>query len=470
MEHKKIHIIGIAGAGVSGMAVMLRELGHTVTGSDEGFYEPTTSYLKKHGIDILTPYNKKNIPQNVDLIIIGKHSKLDPKDNEEVALALTDMDKVNSFPKVLGDITKNRENIVIAGSYGKSTCSALMAWSMLENKKDAGYFFGAIPIGFDENARVGTEKYFVIEGDEYPAFNGLSKFLYLHPKHLLLTSAEHDHVNVFPTEKSYIAPYKELIKLLPPNGLVVAGINNPNVKTILEGCGNAIVTYGMNKNASWYVDNIQYGAETTFDLFKEGKKIIELSTTLLGAHNVENIVGVCAFLIEKNILSAESVQKGVATFKGLKRRLDLKTTKSSVLVYEGFGSSYMKAKTVFDAIKLHFPQKRVITLFEPHTFSWRNKNNLNWYNDIFQNSDETIIFKPPEHGKDTHDQATLEEIVAQAQKNKPNVRGVATKEDALQILEASVKADDIIVLMSSGELGGLIEEVPHWVEHKFPKV
>jgi len=452
------------------MAVMLRELGHTVTGSDEGFYEPTTSYLKKHGIDILTPYNKKNIPQNVDLIIIGKHSKLDPKDNEEVALALTDMDKVNSFPKVLGDITKNRENIVIAGSYGKSTCSALMAWSMLENKKDAGYFFGAIPIGFDENARVGTEKYFVIEGDEYPAFNGLSKFLYLHPKHLLLTSAEHDHVNVFPTEKSYIAPYKELIKLLPPNGLVVAGINNPNVKTILEGCGNAIVTYGMNKNASWYVDNIQYGAETTFDLFKEGKKIIELSTTLLGAHNVENIVGVCAFLIEKNILSAESVQKGVATFKGLKRRLDLKTTKSSVLVYEGFGSSYMKAKTVFDAIKLHFPQKRVITLFEPHTFSWRNKNNLNWYNDIFQNSDETIIFKPPEHGKDTHDQATLEEIVAQAQKNKPNVRGVATKEDALQILEASVKADDIIVLMSSGELGGLIEEVPHWVEHKFPKV
>jgi len=470
MEHKKIHIIGIAGAGVSGMAVMLRELGHTVTGSDEGFYEPTTSYLKKHGIDILTPYNKKNIPQNVDLIIIGKHSKLDPKDNEEVALALTDMDKVNSFPKVLGDITKNRENIVIAGSYGKSTCSALMAWSMLENKKDAGYFFGAIPIGFDENARVGTEKYFVIEGDEYPAFNGLSKFLYLHPKHLLLTSAEHDHVNVFPTEKSYIAPYKELIKLLPPNGLVVAGINNPNVKTILEGCGNAIVTYGMNKNASWYVDNIQYGAETTFDLFKEGKKIIELSTTLLGAHNVENIVGVCAFLIEKNILSDESVQKGVATFKGLKRRLDLKTTKSSVLVYEGFGSSYMKAKTVFDAIKLHFPQKRVITLFEPHTFSWRNKNNLNWYNDIFQNSDETIIFKPPEHGKDTHDQATLEEIVAQAQKNKPNVRGVATKEDALQILEASVKADDIIVLMSSGELGGLIEEVPHWVEHKFPKV
>lgn len=473
--NQKIHIIGIAGAGVSGVAVMLRELGHTVTGSDEGFYEPTTSYLKRHGIDILTPYKKENIPANVDMIIIGKHSKLSAEDlpaqagNEEVKEALTMQDKVRSFPQVLGEITKERQNIVVAGSYGKSTCSALLAWCLIESDVDAGYFFGAIPVGFDNNSHVGTDKHFVMEGDEYPAYDGPSKFLYLNPRDILLTSCEHDHVNVFPTLESYVEPYKKLMALMPEDGLLVAGINNPNVQEVAALAKGRVVTYGLDPTATWYPSNIKYGVKTTFDLYKNDQKVTELSTTLLGTHNIENIVGVSAYLLEKNLITIDSLVGVIASFGGLKRRLDLKTNNSQVLVYEGFGSSYKKAKTVFDAIKLHFPNKRIITVFEPHTFSWRNKNNLDWYNDIFADSDETIIWKPPEHGSLTHDQASLEDILNVVKKNKAGVQGVETKEEALKILEDTVKNDDVIILMSSGDLGGLIEEVPKWVEQKFPK-
>ncbi|MBY0376422.1 hypothetical protein K2P96_00395, partial [Patescibacteria group bacterium] len=438
-----------------------------VTGSDDGFYEPTASLLKRNGIEILTPYKRENIAPDINTIVIGKHSKLNPEENEEVALALSMPEKIKSFPELLADITKDRENIVVAGSYGKSTCASLMAWCFIQNKIDVGYFFGAIPLGFEKSAHLGTAKYFILEGDEYPAYNTSpnikSKFLYLHPKHLLLTSAEHDHVNVFPTLESYLEPYKKLVALIPPEGTIIAGVNNPNVKEVLGE--RTYLGYGVD-GATWHAENIKYGAKTTFDLFNGEEKIIELSTTLLGKHNIENIVGVSGFLLEKNLITPEQLQKAVATFKGLKRRLDLKTEKSSVLVYEGFGSSYTKARTVFDAIKLHFPNKRIVTLFEPHTFSWRNKNNLNWYNDIFDQSDVTLIFNPPHHGEDTHEQATLAEILAKI--NKGNVYGVEIREKALEILEKTIKSDDLIILMSSGDLGGLIEEIPAWAEQKFP--
>lgn len=475
MENKtrkeKIHFIGICGAGMSALAVMLKEEGYTITGSDAGFYEPTASYLKNNNIAVLSPHKKENIPKDADTIVIGKHSKLNATENEEVQFALTTPEKIKSFPEILSELTKNRENIIVAGSYGKSTCSALLAWCLLESGVDTGYFFGAIPIGFKKNARLGKEKYFVLEGDEYPSYNIdgeiRSKFLYLHPSHLLLTAVEHDHVNVFPTEESYIKPFEELMKLLPANGTLVASINSPNVKKVVDK--RAAVTYGISGNALWQAKNIKYGKETTFDLYKSKEKIIELQTKLLGEHNIENIVGVSAFLLEKKLITPEQLKNAVSSFGGLVRRLDLKTEKSTVLIYEGFGSSYTKAKTVFDALKLHFPDKRLITIFEPHTFSWRNKSNLHWYDDIFKKSDITLVFKPAEHGQNTHEQAGLVDILEQIRKNKNNVYGIENKGEAFQILEKTIKPEDLIILMSSGDLGGLIEEIPPWAEKKFPK-
>ncbi|OGI70882.1 hypothetical protein A3B84_01280 [Candidatus Nomurabacteria bacterium RIFCSPHIGHO2_02_FULL_35_13] len=479
MKNKKVHLIGICGVGMSALAVLLKNMGALVSGSDEGFYEPALSYLKKNNISIFSPYKKENIPENADLIIIGRHSKLNKEKNEEVRQALNSPKKIKSFPELLSEITKNRENIVVAGSYGKSTCVSLLAYCLTKNGVDVGYFLGAISNDLEDSARMGTNKYFVLEGDEYPAFNGVSKFLYLQPKQLLLTSAEHDHINIFPTLEQYLEPYRKLIELLPKNGLLVAGINNPNVREIIKESKARIATYGMDKEALWRADNIKYGKITNFDLLKNGEKMTNLSTLMLGKHNIENIVGVSAFLLENNFITPSQLEKSISSFHGLKRRLDLKTEKSSVLIYEGFGSSYTKAKTIFDAIKLHFPNKRIITVFEPHTFSWRNKNTINWYDDVFSDSDETIILSPPEHGKKDHDQIGLEEIIDRVKKSlghsktgeaKKNVYGTKNKEEVLEKLEEKVKKDDLIILMSSGDMYGLIEKISLWAEKKFPKL
>src|SRR3990167_4252402 len=263
MKNKKVHLIGICGVGMIALAVLLKNMGALVSGSDEGFYEPALSYLKKNNISIFSPNKEKN---------------------EEVRQALNSPKKIKSFPELLSEITKNRENIVVAGSYGKSTCVSLLAYCLTKNGVDVGYFLGAISNDLEDSARMGTKKYFVLEGDEYPAFNGVSKFLYLQPKQLLLTSAEHDHINIFPTLEQYLEPYRKLIELLPKNGLLVAGINNPNVREIIKEKIGRIATYGMDKEALWRADNIKYGKITNFDLLKNGEKMTNLSTLMLGKH------------------------------------------------------------------------------------------------------------------------------------------------------------------------------------------
>ncbi len=466
---KKAHFMGICGMGMGALAVLLKNSGWTVSGSDEGFYEPAAGYLKRHGISILTPYRAGNIPSGADLVVIGKHAKLSAEENEEVRKALEAPEKIKSFPEVLGEITAEKENIVVAGSYGKSTCTALLAWCLRESGIDAGYFVGAVPIGMEENARLGSAKYFALEGDEYPAWNGESKFLYFHPHDVLLTSGEHDHVNVFPDENSYLEPYKKLMKLVPNDGLLVAAIENPNVKKIAEECGARVVGYGFKEGANWRAVNIKYAMETSFELWNGEEKVAELRTVLLGRHNIENIVGVSAMLLEKKIISKDRLVRAVKSFRGLVRRLDLKTKKSAVPVYESFGSSYAKAKSAFQAIKLHFPGKRIITIFEPHTFSWRNRNNLGWYGNIFKDSSVTILLKPPEHGKDTHEQASFEEILGEAKKGSKNVYGSAEKQEVIRLLKENVQKDDVVILMTSGDLGGLIEEIPALMEKMFPQ-
>lgn len=473
-HQKRAHLIGIAGKGMSGLAIMLKQKGYEISGSDEAFYDPVASLLKKNGIKFKEKHSPENIPKDAALIIIGKHAGLTPEENSEVEAAFKSGIKVQSLPEALGDLTKNTENTIVAGSFGKSTVTALLAWCLknsAKEKRDPSYFIGAVPFGFSENARLGKSSQFILEGDEYPSSNwdATSKFLYLNPTNLILISAEHDHLNIFPTEKSYIKPYEKLISLLPKNGLLVASSYGKNVKSITKRSKARVVEYGLTKSSLWHPEKIKYGAKTSFDVFRGKKKIVNLETTQLGNHNIENIVGVAAFVLEKNLLSIKELQKAVRSFGGLSGRLDLKTKKSAVQVYEGFGSSYSKARSIFEALSLHYPNKKLITIFEPHTFSWRNKEAKKWYKDIFNTSETVIILPPPSHGAKTHDQMSFEEIVKEVKKNHQSVYGVKTEKEALEILKKVATKDNLIVLVSSGSLFGLTHSAPKLMEKLFSK-
>ena len=169
MNFSKAHFIGIAGKGMSATALLLKQMGVEISGSDEGFYPPVSDYLKSANIAFSQGYRKENIPDDVDVIIIGKNAKLQPETNEEVRAAFASGKLVSSFADVLHDMSTSSETVVVAGSYGKSTCTALLAWCLRSAKKDPSYFIGEVTNGFERYAHRGTGPVFVIEGDEYPS-------------------------------------------------------------------------------------------------------------------------------------------------------------------------------------------------------------------------------------------------------------------------------------------------------------
>ena len=471
MNFSKAHFIGIAGKGMSATALLLRQMGVEITGSDEGFYPPVSDYLKNENIAFAEGYRKENIPDDADVIVIGKNAKLRPESNEEVRAAMDSGKLVRSFADLLHEMTANSETIVAAGSYGKSTCTALLAWCLRVANKDPSYFIGEITNGFERHAHRGQGPTFVLEGDEYPASNwdGRSKFLRYNAKNVLLTSATHDHINIFPTHADYLTPYRTLLGSLPSDGLLVASSSEPHARALAANLSCATTFYGLDDKAHWHAENIERGVETGFNLMRGSDKIIRLSTKMLGDHNIENIVGVSAMLLEKKQLAPQELNAGMRTFQGVKRRMELLSPASKVPVYEGFGSSYEKARSAIVATKLHFPDRRLIIVFEPHTFTWRNRAAIAAYDNVFAGASKIFIFEPASQGSGSHAQLTQDEIVARTRAANYDAEAINDPDEALQRLSDVLRPDDVVLLLTSGELGGLIRKIPELVEMRYPR-
>jgi len=465
---KKAHFIGICGAGMSAMAKLLRDFGWDVSGSDDGFYPPVSTYLTKCKIPVFNGYQEENIPTDADLIIIGKHAGLTPDKNAEVRRAFESGISIKSFPEVLGELTKEYENIVVAGSYGKSTCTALIAWTLESAGKNPGYFIGAIPRTPSESSEKGGGKVFVIEGDEYPSSNWdmMSKFLHYHPTYLLLTSLAHDHLDIYKTPEEYRAPFEKLIALNPSHKTIVACSDGEGLREVLNG-DERVVWYSVKEDADWQIGNLVLGEQTSFDITNHGKIVTSINTSLLGMHNIENILGVGALFLSLDMVTPKEFKDAMKTFKALDRRLDKKSEKTLIPTYEGFGSSYAKARSVIEAIKLHFPNQPLTVVFEPYTFSWQNRSAIHWYDSVFKDTKNVLVYKPPGQNKKDFDQLKLDEIVDRIKKTGTDVSGFETPEDGLTILKECVKNNSIILILSSGGFGGFINMTVEWLEKEF---
>jgi UDP-N-acetylmuramate: L-alanyl-gamma-D-glutamyl-meso-diaminopimelate ligase len=455
---RKAHFIGIAGIGMAATALLLREQGWSVSGSDEGFYPPASEILPRAGISVTSPHAATNVPPDADAIVIGKHAKL-TQENPEVAAAFASGKPILSFPDVLAEVTRNRDRIVVAGSYGKSTSASLLAWVLVHAGKHPGYFLGAVPKNMPSNAALGSDTPFILEGDEYPSSNTdpRAKFLHYAPQSLLLTSAVHDHFNVFPTHADYLAPFKQLIGQLPSDGLLVVCADEPHAMALARNAPCRVVTYALSEaSAAYHAENIRYGEESTFDLIGPGIRQ-PMKMTQLGAHNVENMIGAAALLVEKRLAPPHEIAEAFASYNGIIRRLDKLTTRSPIAIYEGFGSSREKSRAAIEAIRLHFPEKRLVIVFEPHTFSWRSRDTLFWYDTAFEGAAEIFVYQPPSHGADSHNQVSQDEIVARVAATGVAVSKLGADKTAdVATIADHLKPGDVVLVLTTGDLGGLI--------------
>jgi UDP-N-acetylmuramate: L-alanyl-gamma-D-glutamyl-meso-diaminopimelate ligase len=462
-----VYFLGIAGAGMSALASLMASEGHRVTGSDGAVYPPVSTYLDRLGVAYHRGFDAAHVPARLDLAIVGSSAALDLPNNPELAELVRRGVPRLSFADYLGRYSAERRTCVVAGSFGKSTLTALCAVLARAGGKDPGYFVGAIPLDLPTTGHAGTDPEFLLEGDEYiiSPEDRRSKFLLYQADALLLSSLVHDHFNAFPTMAAYEAPFAELIARAPADGLIVCARGYEPLQRLTAG--RRPVWYGIGEGSGYCALDIEIGEVTRFTLQTPAGRKVRLETELIGLHNTENIAGACALMLEWGVLQPDQLAAGVRGFRGLERRLDKKTRVSHVPAYEGFGSSYEKARSAIEAIRLHFPARPAVVVFEPHAFSWRNEEALGWYDTVFEGVARVLVLPPPRHGEATHRQLTQAEITERIAAAGVIAIAAADAGEALADLEASLKGDEVVLLLSSGPLDGLAQTLPPWLDAQF---
>lgn len=402
MQQQWVHIIGICGVTTSGVAVMFKNLGWKVTGSDKGFFAPVSDYLKKHEIDINPGFKLERLHQDKrhpDLVVIqGTKGDKNEEYQEAKRLGL----KIIPFAKVLKEFVVHDESIVVVGSFGKTTVTSLLVRIFKQAKINISYMYGGLDSDYSPNvvAKDSNTKYSIVEGDEYltSLTDRDSKFFHYQPKYLVITGIEYDHVDLFPTFSDYLNNFKKLVANMPKNGVIVANIDDQNIQKVLPEAKCKVITFSGSQNLQlkpdWYLLRNSRPLPTIIkNVSKPNDElvIIPFERKVLGDFNDVNMLaaGVLAHTLE---IKPSVIQAGLSSYNGVQRRLQVKASYLNWLVIDDFGSTPAKAEAAINTVKSEYPQHKIVVVFEPNSGN-RDYKALNLFKRTFANSDLVIIPK-----------------------------------------------------------------------------
>ncbi len=460
-----IHFIGICGTAMGNGALMMRALGHTVTGSDDNIYPPMSDLLREKGITIEAGFSAEHLVPKPDLVIVGNAMS---RGNAEVEATLDERIPFGSLPELLKrEMIQGRESIVVAGTHGKSTTSSLMAWVFEVGGLSPNFLIGGVPENFGEGYRVDTKSRFVIlEGDEYDTafFDKRSKFLHYLPTTLILNNIEYDHADIFPTLDDIKLTFKRATLLVPKNGVIIANGEDKNVKAVLENPPAPVETFGLSEDCFWRATDIRYDeSATTFDVLKNGTSEATLWLGLLGEFSVRNALAVIASARRHGIVY-EQIQEAFDTFKSIKRRMEFKGGFGGIKIYDDFAHHPTAIKETLKAVRQKYPTERIIAIFEPRSNTTRRNIFQHELASCFAQADVVFISQiarlnllEPEERLDP--ELVMKEIKAQGSDAYylPDPESIAKK------VAEIAKAGDVIIVMSNGGFGGIHEKLRTWI-------
>ncbi len=344
-EVNTIHFVGVCGTAMASVAAMCRELGHTVTGSDENVYPPMSTFLESRGIRIISGYRESNLDHNPGLIVIGNAMK---RGNPEIERALDERLNICSLPELVRDcFIRGKHSVVVAGTHGKTTTTSLLAWVMDAAGLEPGFLIGGIPNNFGCGARPALGKHFIIEGDEYDTafFDKRSKFVHYLPDTVVLNNIEFDHADIFRDLTAVKRAFRQLVAIVPRRGLIIANGDDANVREIVAEAP-CRVRFFTRADAAGF------------------------ALPLAGEHNGRNAAAVIVCAVELG-LSREQIQRGFSTFTGIKRRMEVRGEVSGVTVLDDFAHHPTAIAETIRAIRQKYPQRRLWALFEPRSNTTR---------------------------------------------------------------------------------------------------
>ncbi len=433
---RRIHLVGIGGAGLSAIARVLHERGESVSGSD---LKPSvfSDALLEAGIQVTYGHRAENIA-GAELVLV---SSAIPADNPEIQAARQASVPVVRRSEFLGDLTSGMKTIAIAGTHGKTTTTALIAWVLNHAGLSPGFVVGGIVRDLETNARAGSGSLFVIEADEYDR-----AFLGLRPSIGVVTNVEHDHPDEFPTPEDFQAAFAAFVGQV--QDVLIYCEDDPGARA-LETPGMRRVSYGLEREADWHAEEIRVNQAggSDFLVLRGGEVKGLVRTRLPGTHNVNNTLASLAVSSELGVPFNEA-RAAITSFRGVARRFEVVGEVAGVTVVDDYAHHPSEIRATLEAARQRFPDRALWSVFQPHTFS-RMRVFLPQLKDAFEAADHVLVTEVFA-AREEPDPSVSGEKLAQ-QLNHPDVRFAAGIEQAAQLLVDHVGPDEVVVTLSAGD-------------------
>ena len=437
------------------IAAALQDRGFKVTGSDENVYPPMSIFLEKKGISLKEGFRAENLPSDADVVVIGNAMK---RGNPEVEAVLSRKLLYLSLPEVLRNyFLRGRHNLVVTGTHGKTTTTALLAWIMEKAGRKPGYLIGGIPKNFGQGARLNDSKYFVIEGDEYDSafFDKRSKFIHYLPELLIVNNIEFDHADIFNNLAEIKLSFRRLLNIVPQNGMVLLNGDDPNCVEVARDCLAPMIEVGFSKNCAQRIREVAYSAAGS--RFKLGEDVFEIP--LIGEFNVRN-AAMAALAARFYDVPKTKIDSAFKSFSGIARRQEVRGEAGGVKVIDDFGHHPTAIAHTLQALRQRYRGHRLWAVFEPRSNTTRRAVFQQQLPDALKLADGVLMAQV----------AKLEQIPEKERLNPKAVVDSIAKEgrpafyekDAAAIVDRIVpmlRAKDLVVVFSNGGFDNIHEKL-----------
>jgi UDP-N-acetylmuramate: L-alanyl-gamma-D-glutamyl-meso-diaminopimelate ligase len=445
---------------MASLAGLLKEKGFRVTGSDRDCYPPMSLLLEELGIPVLSPYQPSNLAAEIDLVVVGNALS---RGNPELEAVLERNLPCVSMPEVLKELfLRERTPVVIAGTHGKTTTSSLAAWLLDSAGRDPGFLVGGMPENFGRSFRVAAGEPFVVEGDEYDTayFDKGPKFLHYLPRVAVVGNVEFDHADIYRDVLEVERAFRLFANLVPRNGLLVLGVESERAAALRQKAFSPVATFAVEGDADWTAEIHESGPRgTRFTVRERGRLFTETDAPIWGRAALRNALA--AVVVAHHFgCSAEEVSRGLASFRGVKRRLEVRGSGRGVTVVDDFAHHPTAIRETLLAARERFPGSRLIAAFEPRSFTTRTRVFQAELAEALGLADEVVVAAVFSSSRlSREDELSEEALVGDLERGGVAAFFVPRVEEIVELLAARARPGDVILAMSNGAFDGLHEKL-----------
>jgi len=460
-----IHLIGICGTAMATLAAMLKRKGFNVRGSDQDVYPPMSDFLHAEGIPALVGYRPEHISQDIDLVVVGNAIS---RGNPELEEVLDRKIRYCSLPEAIREhFLWGARSIVVAGTHGKTTTTAMIGWLLTHGGVDPSVLVGGIVRNFGEQGssyRLGLGRDFVIEGDEYDSafFDKTAKFLKYLPDIAIVNNVEFDHADIYRDLEAVTLAFRRLINLVPRRGLLLVGADSPGARALADAAKSRVETFGTSDptpSLDWQAHDLEPTCDTTrFKVRRHGSPFGSFEVPLVGAHNVRNALAAIAVATETGV-SVDRIAEGLRAFAGVKRRLEVVGVADGVTVYDDFAHHPTAVAETLAALRAANPKARIWAVFEPRSASSCRRVFQDDFARAFAGADEVLLAPVFRSTLPDDERLSIPQLVRDLESRGQRARQAASIDDIVSIVVREHRFGDRVVLMSNGGFGGIHQKL-----------